>query len=249
MDFSATASKRVLLFLAALLVLWTVTVDSASDEGEIYAACNVVKYSKGSEFDRNLEALFKTLTEKAADSGFGASVYGREKPNQLSGRLQCRGDLSPADCGACSAEAVKVVRRDCPNAIGARVQLEHCFLRYENYTFLSQLDTNYWYGLVNVNNNTDTGFNAAAHSLLADLSRKAPASPIKFALGSSVVSSNVSIYAMEMCWRDMSGKDCAACISKGIEKLFDCCSEKVGVQVFMGSCTLRYETYQFAKHY
>ncbi|GLJ38398.1 hypothetical protein SUGI_0781840 [Cryptomeria japonica] len=237
------------LYLAALLVLWTVSAVSSSSEGEIYTLCNVQKYSDGSQFDRNLAALFKTLTDKAAYAGFAASVNGRQKPNRLSGRLQCRGDLSSADCGTCSAKAVKAIRSKCPNAIGARVQLEHCFLRYENYTFLSQLDTNLMYDLVNVNNNTDTRFNNEARSLLVDLSRKAPASPIKFGMGSSVVSSNVSIYAMEMCWRDMSRKDCAACLSKGIEELFDCCSGRVGVQVFMDSCTLRYETYQFAKQY
>ena len=209
---------------------------SSSTEGEIYTLCNVAKYSNGSKFDKNLGVLFKTLTEKAAHAGFAASAYGG-KPNRVSGRLQCRGDLSPSDCATCSAEAVKAVQSGCPNAIGARVQLEHCFLRYENYNFLSQLD------------NTDVAFNDKTRSLLAVLLRKSPESRIKFAMGSSVVSSNLSIYGMEMCWRDMSSKDCAACLSKGYEELFRLYSQRVGAQVFMGSCTLRYETYDFAKHY
>ncbi|GLJ38399.1 hypothetical protein SUGI_0781860 [Cryptomeria japonica] len=249
MPFSASASTRAPLYLAALLIFSAVLVESSDDEGEIYAACNVHKYSNGSQFDTNLEEVLKSLTEKAAKAGFGASVYGEKTANQVSGRLQCRGDLSPADCRTCAVEAVKVIHRDCPNAIGARAQLEHCFLRYENYTFLSDLDTNFWYGLYNVNNDTDTKFNAGVRNLLADLSSKAPASPIKFALGTSVVSSNVTLYGMEMCWRDMSREDCKTCLSKGIEQLFDCCSESVGVQIFMGSCTLRYEIYPFARTY
>ncbi|GLJ38392.1 hypothetical protein SUGI_0781760 [Cryptomeria japonica] len=240
---------RALLYLAALLIFSVVMVQSSEDGGEIYTACNVEKYSNGSQFNTNLEALLKTLTEKAAYAGFGASVYGQETPNEVSGRLQCRGDLSPADCQACSVEAVNVVQRDCPNAIGARVQLEHCFLRYENYTFLSALDTNRWYDLVNVNNNTDIYFNAAIRNLLADLSSRAPASPIKFALGSSVLSSSLSIYGMEMCWRDMSKGDCASCLSKGYEEVLSISSQRMGAQVFMGSCTLRYEIYPFAEHY
>lgn len=236
------------MFLAAFLLFSAVTVESSDDGGEIYAACNVAKYSNDSQFDSNLQELLKTLTEKAAYAGFGASVYGQEGPNQLSGRLQCRGDLSPADCQACSAQAVKVIHRDCPNAIGARVQLDHCFLRYENYSFLSELDTNLWYNLFNVNENMDTHFNAAVSDLLADLSSRVPASPIKFGMGSSVVSSNVTIYGMEMCWRDMSTKDCAACLSKGYEQLFSLSSQRVGAQVFMGSCTLGYEIYPFAEH-
>ncbi|GLJ38397.1 hypothetical protein SUGI_0781830 [Cryptomeria japonica] len=246
MYFSASATTRAQLCLAALLLFSVVMVQSSD---EIYAAYNVVKFSNGSQFDSNLEALLQTLTEKASYAGFGVSVNGQETPNQVSGRLQCRGDLSPADCSACSAEAVKAVRRDRPNAIGARVQLEHCFLRYENYTFISDLDSNFWYGVSNVSKDTDIHFNAGVRDLLADLSSRAPTSPIKFALGSLAVSSNVSIYGMEMCWRDMSRNDCAGCLSKGYEQLFSCCSEKVGAQVFMGSCTLRYEIYPFAEHY
>ncbi|GLJ38393.1 hypothetical protein SUGI_0781780 [Cryptomeria japonica] len=200
---------RAPLYLAALLVFSVVMVHSSDGGGEIYAACNVEKYSNGSQFDTNLEALLKTLTEKAAYAGFGASVYGQETPNKL----------------------------------------DHCFLRYENYTFLSDLDTNHWYELVNVNNNTDIHFNAAIRDLLADLSSRAPASPIMFALGSSVVSSNVSIYGMEMWWRDMSKDACASCLSKGYEELFSIASQRVGAQIFMGSCTLGYEIYPFAEHY
>ncbi|GLJ38395.1 hypothetical protein SUGI_0781810 [Cryptomeria japonica] len=207
-------------------------VHSSDEGGEIYIACNVEKYSNDSQFDTNLETLLKTLTEKATYAGFDASVYGQEMPNK-----------------ACSAEAVKVIQPDCPNAIGARVQLDHCFLRYENYTFLSDLETNFWYGLVNVNNNNDIHFNAAIRDLLADLSSRAPTSPIKFALGSLVVSSNVTIYGMEMCWRDMSKDDCASCLSKGYEEVFSISSQRVGAQVFMGSCTLGYEIYPFAEHY
>ncbi|GLJ38388.1 hypothetical protein SUGI_0781710 [Cryptomeria japonica] len=122
------------LYLAALLPFSVVMVESSD---EIYAACNVVNYSNGSQFDTNVEALLKNLTEKAAYIGFGASVYGLETSSHVSGHLQCRGDLSPADCGARSTEAMKVVHYNCPNAIGSRVQLEHSFLRYENYTFIS----------------------------------------------------------------------------------------------------------------
>ncbi|XP_057827092.2 antifungal protein ginkbilobin-like protein 1 [Cryptomeria japonica] len=100
MYFSARATMRAPLYLAALLVFSVVMVHSSDGGGEIYAACNVEKYSNGSQFDTNLEALLKTLTEKAAYAGFGASVYGQETPNKVSGRLQCRGDLSPADCQA-----------------------------------------------------------------------------------------------------------------------------------------------------
>ncbi|GLJ11687.1 hypothetical protein SUGI_0174650 [Cryptomeria japonica] len=235
------------LYLAAWLsILYMIMVGECSDSsvvmiesssvGEIYAACNVVKYSHGTQFDANVNEVLKTLADKTPKTGFSC-VTGSEdqllakceslpKLQSLQGRLQCRGDLSPPDCRACSEQAVESIRRDCPNAIGARVQLEFCFLRYENYSFLSKVDSSYWYGLVNVNSDNDERFNEAARGLMADLSTKAP-----------------------MCWRDVSAKDCATCLSKGIEQMFSCCSGRVGVQIFMDSCNLRYEIYPIAKHY
>ncbi|GLJ38396.1 hypothetical protein SUGI_0781820 [Cryptomeria japonica] len=196
--------------------------ESNNESAAIYAACNVEKFSNDSQFDSNLAALLKTLTEKAAYASFSASVYGQETLNKVSERLQCRGDLSHADCQVCSAQALKVIHRECPNAIGARVQLEHCFLRYENYTFLSDFDTKRWYDVVNV-----------------------PRQPYQVRPG--LIS--VTIYCMEMCWRDMSKDDGASCLSKGYEEVFSISSQKVGAQVFLGSCTLRYEIYPFTEHH
>ena len=45
--------------------------------------------------------------------------------------LQCRGDVSEKYCQNCSSEASNMAYEDYPNAIGARIQLEFCFICYE----------------------------------------------------------------------------------------------------------------------
>lgn len=229
---------------------WSATEDS-SNELTLYAACNVEKYPNGSAIERNVDLLFNRLIRSALLTGFNASSHGRGS-NQMFGRLQCRGDLSPRECRACSLNALKSIRRDCPNAVGARVQLEHCFLRFENYNFISKLDTNMWYRLVNDDNVASSKFRVALRNLMVDLSARATSSNYSFALGSTSVNvsskNSSTVYGMEMCWRDMSKHDCATCLSRGLENMFSCCPQRAGVQVFIGSCTLRYEIYAFAKN-
>jgi hypothetical protein len=253
----APFNSRALLILNLSLLLFSngniasTASEESSNELIIYAACNVEKYSNGSAFERNVNALFNILTRNAVLTGFNASTYGRGS-SQVFGRLQCRGDLSPRECRACSLNALNSIRRDCPNAVGARVQLEDCFLRFENYHFISKLDTNLWYRLVNANDVAGPKFRIAVRSLMVDLSARTTSSNYKFTLGSTTVNvssrNSSTIYGMEMCWRDMSTQDCAACLSRGLENMFSCCPQRAGVQVFIGSCTLRYEIYAFAKY-
>lgn len=230
---------------------WTAATEDSSKELILYSACNVENYQNGSAIARNVDLLFNRLIRSAVLTGFNASSYGRGS-SQVFGRLQCRGDLSPRDCRACSLNALKSIRRDCPNATGARVQLEHCFLRFENYNFISKLDTNLWYRLVNDDNVASSKFRIALRNLMVDLSARTTSSNYSFALGSTSVNvsskNSSTIYGMETCWRDMSKHDCATCLSRGLENMFSCCPQRPGVQVFMGSCTLRYEIYAFAKY-
>lgn len=121
------------------------TVDGISDPF-IYNLYNVNKYSNGSDYENNVNIVLKYLVNVAAPSGsFAVYSYG-----QVNGILQCRGDVSQQDCQNCFVAVSQMVYKDCPNAIGARIQLEFFFIYYENYTFASVLDTNDIYGLENV---------------------------------------------------------------------------------------------------
>lgn len=227
--------------LLHLNVMAVTAVDGKSDPF-IYKLCNVNKYANGSDYDINVKTVLKYVVNAAAPrGGFATYSYG-----QVNGLLQCRGDVSEHDCQKCSAAALEMAYQDCPNAIGARIQLEFCFIRYEKYSFATELDTSDVYGLENVNTNGDVkGFNHTLGALMKTLRDEAPFNVKRFATGSRVVSSSVTIYGLEMCFRSVAGPDCGVCLREAIRDMNECCSARVGAQVYLGSCTVRFETYPF----
>lgn len=208
----------------------------------IYGLCNVNKYSNGTDYESNVNTVLKYLVNTAAPrGGFATYSYG-----QINGLLQCRGDVSEQDCKKCSAAASRMAYEDCPNAIGARIQLEFCFIRYENYTFASVLDTNVVAALENVKSNGEIeGFNHTLGTLVKTLAGKAPLNVKRFATESLVVNSSVTIYGLEMCQRSLAGPDCGVCLREAITAMNACCSSQVGAQLYLGSCTVRFEIYPF----
>lgn len=232
----------LLLFgLLHLNVMPVTAVDGKSDPF-IYNLCNVNKYANGTHYESNVKTVLKHLVNAAAPRG-GFATYSH---GEVNGLLQCRGDVSEQDCRNCSAAASEMAFQDCPNAIGARIQLEFCFIRYEKYSFATQLDTSDVYGLENVNSNGDVrGFNHSLGALMKTLAGKAPMNVKRFATGSLVVNSSVTIYGLEMCFRSVAESDCGVCLREAIRDMNECCSSQVGAQVYLGSCTVRFETYLF----
>ena len=211
----------------------------------IYGLCNVNKYSNGTDYDSDVNVVLNYLVSAAAPiGGFITYSYGG-----VNGLLQCRGDVSEQACQNCSVAALQLAYQDCPNAIGARIQLDFCFIRYENYTFASALDTTVAQALVNVNNKSDIqGFNETLGNLLEALAITASFEGKGFAVGSSVVNNNplnVTIYALEMCFPSFAASDCFVCLKKAVAALNPCCSSQVGGRVYMGSCTVDFEIYPF----
>jgi len=209
----------------------------------IYGLCNANKYISGSEYERNLKKLLKSLVNGAAPSGgLATHTYGG-----VQGLVQCRPDISRHECQSCSAAASERAFQGCPNAISARVQFEFCFIRYENYTFASVLDTSVAYSLESSKSNSNIhGFNHTLANLMATLARKAPLHVNRFATGAQVVKhSSVTVYGLQMCLTTLAAPDCRACLRQAIGLLNKCCSSEMGAQIYLGSCSVRFEIYPF----
>eukprot|EP01018_Ginkgo_biloba_P036598 Gb_13106 [translate_table: standard] len=101
---------------------------------------NATIYANSSKFVSNLNRLLDELVSKTSETGFNTSSYG-QSPNKVYGLLQCRGDASQQDCYDCSRDAKSNIRQDCGNDSGGRLWLDVCYLRYDNYNFISKLDT------------------------------------------------------------------------------------------------------------
>eukprot|EP01018_Ginkgo_biloba_P036585 Gb_17522 [translate_table: standard] len=241
MRFNGYCRRTILPFYFVVVIAYLLVGMSKAD---LTMCNNATVYTNSSTFVSNLNRVLDDLAEKTSETGFSTSSYGRS-PNVVYGLLQCRGDLSQQECYNCSQRAKISIRQSCGNDIGGRGWFDKCFLRYENYSFVSTLDT-FGYYLWNVNNisNPDE-FDYAVRSLLHNLTVKASGSSKAFAAGSITDFLFRTIYGLVQCWRDISVSDCQNCLSIAIETMFSYSHGKQGGDAILGSCTVRYEIYTF----
>lgn len=126
---------------------------------------------------------------------------------------------------------------------------EYCFMRYDNYNFLGEVDTRedasvtmrQWPDMDN-----PKAFQKAAGKAMG----KATAQAV--AVGSSGLGRAkeqytpfVSVYALAQCTRDLSPPSCAQCLSAAVSKFDKACGSGPGCQIDYSSCWARYEIYPF----
>lgn len=129
-------TPQCLLWMAALFGTMAVTI-SGSDIGEaVYHGCSEARYAQGSAYESNLSKLMVSILSQTPSNGYrNASVGGGN--GVVRGLFQCRGDLGDADCFECKRGAVARAPQLCGGAVGARVQLRGCYLRYDNGALFS----------------------------------------------------------------------------------------------------------------
>eukprot|EP01018_Ginkgo_biloba_P036590 Gb_35041 [translate_table: standard] len=253
MRFNGYCRQTILPFYFVLVITYLLV---GMCKAEITVCNNATIHANSSTFVSNLNRVLDDLVETTSETGYNSSSHGRS-PNAVYGLLQCRGDLSQHECYNCSQHAKMSIRQSCRNDIGGRGWFifngtesdkdeYKCYLRYENYSFVSTLDTfgYYIYNLNNISNPDD--FDHAVRSLLHNLSVKAYSPGSKaFAAASSIDSLFRNIYGLVQCWRDISVSDCRSCLSTAIETLFGYSQGKPSGQALLGSCMVRYEIYPF----
>jgi len=246
--YFADSWKQATMLFYLIGLLFISSFPSVISDLRSYKCNNASTYTDGSTFSSNLDRVMGDLVKNAAQTGFKTSFYG-QSPNRIYGLLQCIGNnISQKDCSICSRQASDTVRQLCGNDIGGQEWRDNCFLRYENYSFFSKLDTNGTF----LQNDKDivarnlSNFRTTTLNFLSYLSEQAydPANK-GFAEGSTGYPSVGTIYGLVQCRRDISIKDCRSCLQSARNKVYDCCSMKQGAQGMLGSCTVRYEIYPF----
>eukprot|EP00253_Pinus_taeda_P020948 PITA_20948 len=205
---------------------------------------NNYNYTEGSTFEGNLNTVMNSLIKDTSQTGFNTSVYGKS-PDQVYGLLQCRGDATAEQCYNCSQEANTTLRQNCGNAQGGLIWFTYCFLRYENYNFIGQLDTNdACYTSIGSVTSANV-FNQALDGLFTKLLSEATSGSKLYASGTTRDSLFREIYAMVQCTRDISIDNCSSCLSGQKAYIFATYSGTEGAQSLTGSCRVRYEIYSF----
>jgi len=100
----------------------------------VSSACNGQKIPSGSSFYSTLGSLLVDLEGNTAFSGYDYKASRAGSPTAY-GRGVCKQGISQSDCTACLKNLGGRIWNICGYAIGARVQLGDCFIRYEQYSF------------------------------------------------------------------------------------------------------------------
>ncbi|RVW46665.1 Cysteine-rich receptor-like protein kinase 42 [Vitis vinifera] len=164
------------------------------------------------------------------------------------GLAQCHQDLSHLDCLLCYAAGRTKLPR-CLPATSARIYLDGCFLRYDNYSFFSEsVDPDH--DAVNCSSGSgaivDQGakleFVKNVHRVINNVTATAVANG---GYGVAVVEGGaVGVYALAECWKTVNSSGCRACLQKASNEVRGCLPGKEGRGLNAG-CYLRYSTEKF----
>lgn len=203
----------------------------------IYASCSSEKYQPNSPFEANLNSFLSSVATSSSDVTYNTFAIGNgsstpDPEGAIYGLYQCRGDLHPNDCSKCVGRSVNQISLVCPYALGASLQLEGCYLRYEHSgDFLGKQDTSVRYRKCSkAVTNDDVEFFRRRDDVLADL----------MTANGFRVSSSGLVEGFAQCLGDLAVTDCSSCLSDALGKLKSLCGSAAAADVFLGQCYARY---------
>ncbi|KAL3525024.1 hypothetical protein ACH5RR_013396 [Cinchona calisaya] len=200
----------------------------------IYGGCSQIKYTPDSPYESNLNSLLTSLVNSATYASYNKySVTGSSPQDVVYGLYQCRGDLSMPDCATCVTRAVSQFGHLCSQNCGGALQLQGCFVKYDNTSFIGQEDKT----VVMKKCGPSDGFDAEAMNR-----RDAVLGSMDSAGGLYRVGGAQDIQGVAQCVGDLSTGQCQDCLSEAIGRLKSECGGAVFGDMFLGKCYARYST-------
>ncbi|KAL0911693.1 hypothetical protein M5K25_019850 [Dendrobium thyrsiflorum] len=194
----------------------------------------------------NIDHALSDLIVKTNLYGFANSSNGIG-PDTIYGLTRCRGDISHETCSSCLIEATNKIKKICPFSAETRIWYELCFVRYDSNNFLGQPDMSYTHGWFSTRVATDPAdFDQAVNELMGAVKVMAATSDDKFGRRErNLLKSNMTIYGMAQCTRDLKESTCNQCLNKISETILGSCKYHLGCYVISTSCVMRYEINAF----
>ena len=200
----------------------------------IYAGCSQEKYQPNTPFEGNLNSFLSSVASSSSDVSYNSFAIGNGSSTPPEGSVyglyQCRGDLSPIDCSKCIGSSVNQIGLVCPYALGASLQLEGCYLRYEHFDFIGKIDTSLRYKQCNKAVSNDVEFFRRRDDVLGDLQ----------AANGFRVSTSGLVEGYAQCLGDLTAADCTSCLAEAVVKLKSLCGSAASAEVFLAQCYARY---------
>ncbi|KAI8538834.1 hypothetical protein RHMOL_Rhmol09G0134300 [Rhododendron molle] len=228
------------LSLSPLLPLFLITISTltrpstSAVDSFVYGGCSQLKYKPGTPYESNVNSMLTSIVNSAAFAGFNnfkISVPGSSAGDVIYGLFQCRGDVGTPNCRDCVAKAVSQLGVLCPNSAGGALQLDGCFVKYDNTSFLGVEDKT----LVMKKCGTSVGFDSDALTRRDAVMGYLAAGGQYFRVGGSG-----DIQGVAQCVQDLSGSECQDCLNEAIGRLKSECGSAAFGDMYLGKCYARY---------
>ncbi|KAH7284546.1 hypothetical protein KP509_34G059000 [Ceratopteris richardii] len=188
-------------------------------------------------FSRNLDTALRNFSTIASEGiNYSATTVGLSGTDPVYAVFQCRGDLTTQSCSVCVQNATSRLPDACPKSVGARIQLEGCFVRYDNSSFFS-LDSDAIELLCNVENTSDVTALTAIQNVMGKVVNLAPTQ------GGFASAVENGAYAEAQCIGYINSSECLQCLTAHPYRTF--CDSSIGKRVYTDSCFYRFELYNF----
>ncbi|CAN8266883.1 unnamed protein product [Cochlearia groenlandica] len=232
--------SKTILFIAVVSFLPTFSLSSV--DTFIYGGCSQQKYSPGSPYESNVNSLLTSFVSSASLSTYNNFTVvddgiSGEKTNPVFGIYQCRGDLSSStgsgDCVRCVARAVSRLGSLCSGACGGALQLDGCFVKYDNASFIGVEDKT----VVVRRCGSPVGYNSdelnRRDSVVGYLAASSNG-------GSYRVGVSGDLLGVAQCTGDLSSGECQDCLMEAIGRLRSDCGDAAWGDVYLAKCYARY---------
>ncbi|XP_050235077.1 plasmodesmata-located protein 6 [Mercurialis annua] len=224
------------LHLVLFTVFFFTTPSSSSIESFIFGGCSQQKYTSGSPYEFNVNSLLTSLVNSATFTTYNNFTVQSPSSSQdtIYGLFQCRGDLSNNDCARCVAAAVTQLGSLCLDSNGGALQLDGCFIKYDNVKFLGVEDKT----VVLKKCGPSIGYNSDA------LTRR---DAVLGYLGASDgsykpyrVAGSGDVSGVAQCVQDLSSSECTDCLSEGVDRIKTDCGAAASGDMFLAKCYVRF---------
>ncbi|KAA8532516.1 hypothetical protein F0562_032668 [Nyssa sinensis] len=232
MSVHALSLSSLLGFFLTISVL--THPSTSSTDSFVYGGCSQPKFTPGTPLESNVNSLLTSLVNSASLSNFNnfkISVPGSSQNDIVYGLFQCRGDLTNSDCRECVVRAVSQLGILCADASGGALQLEGCFVKYDNISFLGVEDKT----VVLKKCGPSIGYDS-------DTLTRRDAVMDYLAAGGQVfrVGGSGKVQGMAQCVQDLSQSECQDCLTEAIQQLRSQCGSASWGDMFLGKCYARY---------
>ncbi|XP_028798662.1 cysteine-rich receptor-like protein kinase 10 isoform X2 [Neltuma alba] len=197
-------------------------------------------------YKANLNQLLSWLSTDAATSkGYNHTSIGTAT-NAVYGLYDCRGDDAGYFCQFCVSTATREVLQRCPSQSSAVIWYDFCILRYSNKNFFGNVTTSPWWYAAGSKTVSDLTEGKKAESFMRGLIVKAMENTTELgSRGEFDLGGGKKRYALVQCSRDLNTQGCRRCLEAMVDKVAQCCEQKLGWQVLAPSCLIKYDDYMF----